>query len=104
MAKLYTHTCNFHQELDIANNFHPVENIGGVKPRGGFWLSINEGWEHWCESEMPNWLEGTRYQAKLKPSVNIYWIWTNEDLDKLPSFEGTPSLDAYCRQDRKSVV
>jgi hypothetical protein len=79
----YTHTCNFHKTLDWSK-IAPISNCKWNKPKGGFWLSINDGWEHWCECEMPEWLVGTRYQITVKPWANIYWIKTDNDALWLP--------------------
>lgn len=79
----FTHTCNFHETLDL-NKIAPIQNAGWNKPCGGIWLSINEGWEHWCEYEMPEWLIGIRYEFKLKPNAKVYWITEDIHAKVLP--------------------
>lgn len=34
----------------------PVQD-STFKPKG-FWYSVDGGWEEWCKSEMPHWIEG----------------------------------------------
>ena len=88
-----THICNFHQSLDLTN-VKPIKNIKRNKPEGGIWLSINNGWEKWCASESPAWLEGTRYVATLKPKARILWINSSKDLEHLPD---NPKMDEYTK-------
>ena len=92
----YTHTItknvfdenNFKEELDL-NSIEEVKNPEKgdwwVKPEGGLWLSVNNGWERWCENNEPEWIEGRkRYEVTLKKDANILLIDRVEDLENLP--------------------
>ena len=85
MANTYTHICACgHDALDI-KSIAPIENRANWnKPKGGFWLSVNNGWETWCKGEMPEWTKGPRYEATLKPEARILEIWDKTDLQTLP--------------------
>lgn len=54
------------------------------KPIGGFWASVDDGWERWCASEMPEWLGRSRYSVKLRDDAIICVISGIDDLDLLP--------------------
>jgi hypothetical protein len=49
---------------------HEVEQTSDIhstigKPNG-FWYSVEEDWERWCRSELPDWLVGrTQYEVEL---------------------------------------
>lgn len=87
----FTHTCNFHNVLDL-DKIKSISNYKWNKPTGGFWLSVNEGWERWCEKEEPDWLRGLRYEFTLKSDASIYWITSDEDAWVLPD---NPLMDEY---------
>lgn len=72
-----------------AEQFKPMCNstrhCNGVKPSGGLWLSINEGWEHFMRGDM---LPGTvRFGFDLKPDARVLCIDSMEVLESLPTLE-----------------
>lgn len=81
-----THVCGRgrHGRLDLSA-VKPVRNADlWNKPAGGFWLSVNEGWEAWCEAEEPEWAEGPRFKATLSKNARILEIRGKADLQGLP--------------------
>lgn len=65
---------------------NPVRNdeLGGVKPRGGGWLSVDGGWERWCLSEEPEWLFGGTSEVRLAEGTRILRIDSLQDVSGLP--------------------
>ena len=61
----------------------PIANGGTTKPSGGFWLSVNEDWESWCEFEEPGWIDGKmQYVVTISDNANILKI-DSMDCDSL---------------------
>jgi len=53
-----------------------------IKPLG-VWLSWNNGWEEWCESE-PNFISGRIcLEAKLKDGLNVWLIDSIKDFNDI---------------------
>lgn len=50
------------------------------KPKG-FWYSVDGGWEEWCRSEMPSWIEGCASYEVLLSGENILKLRTVTDID-----------------------
>lgn len=77
--------------------FRPVRNWGGsvcgTKPTGGLWLSVDGGWERWCEREMPHWLTDDRHEVVLSKDARIYEIRSLAELDALPLWDGDADDD-----------
>ncbi len=59
-----------------------VDQRVSAKPRG-FWYSVDGGWEEWCASEMPEWVQGM-----VRHSVDL-------DTSKILVVEGEEALDAF---------
>lgn len=55
-----------------------------TKPFGGIWLSVDGGWEAWCQSEMPEWVSNGTCEVKLAPDARIYEVHSMADLEPLP--------------------
>jgi len=67
---------------DLLNKPIKIKNKNDISNKpNGFWLSINEGWEKWCKSEMPEWIENsTIAELKFNPSYNIMLIEEVNDI------------------------
>lgn len=58
---------------------HTVQGVT-YKPTG-FWYSVDQDWERWCQSEQPDWLE-RRYVHEVSLSdERMLFIRTTTDLD-----------------------
>lgn len=60
------------------------------KPKG-LWVSVDgkDDWQAWCESEMPQWMEGhERYRITLAAAPRILMLPTPFDLDTFTSKYG----------------
>lgn len=75
-----------------------VDPGDGVKPRG-LWYGVNGDWRRWCESEMPEWVEGgTVYTVDIS-AARVLTIDDVDALDRLhdryrvPSFPGARAAD-----------
>lgn len=91
---MYTHITNFHKCFD-SNAIRPIKNNNTVKPDGGLWVSIDNGWERWCSHESPEWLIGKRYRVHIKDTARIISVHSASDLKHLPQripdmFKGMP--------------
>ena len=77
-----THVCKGNVEALLRGEFK-LQGTNGMKPNG-VWLSWNGGWEDWCSSEQPDWLENRLIlSATLKPDLNIFLIDSLEDFQKV---------------------
>lgn len=70
--------------------FYPIRNrdVFMTKPSGGFWLSVDGGWERWCECEEPDWASHGRYEVEVADDAKVYVISSIDDIDALPQREG----------------
>lgn len=83
------------------SRIRPVTNnlSGSVKPLGGVWLSVDDGWERWCSSEAPDWIVGGTCECVLTEDAKILEIRTMQDVSSLPQcvrdgfLRGTVKLD-----------
>ena len=59
------------------------DHFNSFKP-DGFWISVNNGWEDWCKSEMPHWIDNTRtcLKAILSKDINLFVIESKEQFLK----------------------
>jgi len=61
-------------DLALLGKFELHDNFN--KPKG-MWLSWNNGWEDWCNSEQPNWINKEKFDclnAKLKYNLKLWLI------------------------------
>lgn len=71
---------NYAEQL-YKGNFYRQKGRNIVNKPNGFWLSINEGWEKWCKSEQPDWIENSVVvELRLNPNYNIMVIDDVEDI------------------------
>lgn len=68
------------------NQIQPVRNVSDfIKPQGGFYLSVDEGWERWCQEAEPSWIKNKqRYEALMDPDAKILVIDSNQAINELP--------------------
>lgn len=68
------------EQLYKGNFYRPKGRNIANKPNG-FWLSINEGWENWCKSDMPDWInDSVIIEMRVNPNHNVMVIDTKEDI------------------------
>lgn len=65
------------------------------KPVGGLWLSVDGGWERWCEREMPQWLDGDAYDVTLSKDAQILIVDSIQEYKRLPRIEGDEEYIDY---------
>lgn len=51
-----------------------------IKP-DGFWYEVDGDWRRWCESEMPQWMEGLLYEVTISPNVRLLRITSLTEFD-----------------------
>ena len=70
-------------------NWRETTPVGKPKS-GGIWLSLDGGWERWCEREqMDEWASNGSYQVTLKPDTHILMIASADDMEGLPQAGAT---------------
>lgn len=104
-----TFTPRYPESTFDINRVQPICNTNFFKPQGGFWTSVDNGWEDWCRETMPMWLSKTTFDVTLTDTSNVLVLHDMDTVNSLPQLglqdkKGRPYLNFEALSEKYDAI